>query len=250
MAFGLVAAPAILRNVPLAAQETASGDVMEDFDQLIYPPFGAIGAPEKFGYTKPSKEQIERVAKIINETPEGPHPLAIARSFTQRFTDKEPRVISQWPAPDAWNPLIVEFFKSTSTPANNDMVAWCAAFANWCIERNRKTGTRSAASQSFVDPKNAKWFKKISDPEPGDLAVWTCYEIPSGKNLGLGHVAFVTGKPGADSVPTISGNVSDDNHSSIIVEKPFPTRDRVVRRTVNGKRVPATMKLNSYVRMA
>jgi uncharacterized protein (TIGR02594 family) len=223
---------------------------VESFDQLIYPPLGAINQPEKFGYAKPTQAQRDKAAKIINETPKGPNPLAIARSFSERFGESDPRAISQWPAPDAWNPLVVEFFKSTASPANNDMVAWCAAFANWCIERNGRTGTRSAASQSFVDPKNAKYFKKINDPDFGDLVVWTCYDDKSGKSLGLGHVAFVTGKPSGDSVPTISGNTSDDNHYSIIVEKPFSTKDRKVYRTVNGTKVLSVMKLNSFLRMA
>jgi uncharacterized protein (TIGR02594 family) len=250
MACGLLAAPTFLRTIPALGQQTSEATEAEFFVQLIYPPFDAINQPEKFGYAKPTQEQKDKVTRIVNETPKGPTPLAIARSFSSRYGKSDPKAISQWPAPDAWNPLIVEFFKSTASPVNNDMVAWCAAFANWCIERNGKTGTRSAASQSFVDPKNAKYFEKTKDPDEGDLVVWTCYDANSEKNLGLGHVAFVTDKPSGDLVPTISGNTSGDNHYSIIAEKPFSIRDRKVYRTVGGSRVLSVMKLNSYLKIA
>ncbi|MGE4045290.1 MAG: CHAP domain-containing protein [Acetobacteraceae bacterium] len=242
----LLAATALFQAVPAVGQEEESSS----FNQLIYPPFGALDAPQKFGYEAPTRAQKEKVDRILQDTPKGPSPLAIARSFSERYGKSDPQAISQWPAPAAWNPLVVEFFRATSLKVNNDMVAWCAAFANWCIERNGRTGTRSAASQSFVDPKNARYFKKTQNPDIGDLVVWTCYEATSGKNLGLGHVAFVTGKPDGDSIPTISGNMNDDNHSSIIVEKPIPVKDRKVYRTINGSKVLTVMKLNAYLKMA
>ena len=249
MALGLAAAaPSILRISKALGQDDEAK--AESFVQLIYPPLEALSQPENFGYLEPDQAQKDKVDRIINETPKGPTPLAIARSFIDRFATSDPGAISQWPAPDSWNPLIVRFFQSTSMNVANDMVAWCAAFANWCIERNNKTGTRSASSQSFVDPRNAKYFPRTNDPQQGDLAVWTCYDAQSGNSLNLGHVAFVSDKPSGNSVLTISGNTSRDNHYSIIAEKPFATKDREVYRTVNGARVPTVMKLNAYLKIA
>jgi uncharacterized protein (TIGR02594 family) len=247
---GLLASQVFLRAPASLGDEQREQADSTNFVQLIYPPFGAINQPEKFGYAKPSADQKDRAIQIENQSPKGPTPVAIAQSFAERYGKSDPKAISQWPAPDAWNPLIVDFFKSTASPVNNDMIAWCAAFANWCIERNGKTGTRSASSQSFIDPKNSKYFIRTDSPDAGDLAVWTCYDSQSGKNLGLGHVAFVTGKPSEDSVPTVSGNTSDDNHYSIIAEKQFSIKDRKVYRTIGGTRVPSVMKLNTYLRLA
>lgn len=247
---GLISTPIFLRGQPVLAQQPPPEPVPDSFDQLIYPPTDAIFAPERFGYLKPTQEQRERIRKIISETPKGPTPLAIAQSFVERFATSEPDLISQWPAPETWNPLIVEFFGSTASPANNDMVPWCAAFANWCIDRNGKVGTRSAASQSFLEKKNARYFSRVQQPEPGNLAIWTCYDLDSGKSLGLGHVAFVSGKPDAKSVPTVSGNTSDDRHSSRIVEKPFSLLDRKANRTINRKKVPCLMKFNTYLKIS
>jgi len=227
--------------VSRAAEED---DEAGPLDQLIYPPFGAIDAPQPFGYKPPTEKEKQRAEDIIKSTPKGPAPIDIAKSFFDRFYTTDPKTISQWPAPEAWNPLIVQFFSATTLKANNDMVAWCAAFANWCIERSGRKGSRSAASQSFLDKKN---FKQTNDPAIGDLAVFTCYEKNTNKSLGLGHVAFVMHKPAGGRVKVLGGNQSADGHSSIISERDFMTGDRDVRRHVDGKYVPCTMRLNTYI---
>lgn len=214
------------------------------FTQLMYPPFEALDAPQKFGYSPATAEQKEKSKKIILETPKGPRPIDIAENLVARFYEKDPDAISQWPAPSAWNPLVVEFFSSTSLRVNNDMVHWCAAFANWCLERSGRVSSRSASSQSFL---NNKSFKKTTDPNVGDLAVFTCYDTNSGKNIGLGHVTFVREKPSNGRLKVIGGNQSKDGHSSIISATEFPIGDRPVKRHIDGKYVACTMRLNSYI---
>jgi len=98
--------------------QQAEVEEADAFIQLIYPPLGAINQPEKFGYAQPTQAQKDKAAKIVNETPKGPNPVSIARSFSERFGKNDPKAISQWPAPEAWNPLIVEFFKKTASPVN------------------------------------------------------------------------------------------------------------------------------------
>ena len=124
------------------------------------------------------------------------------------------------------------------------MVAWCAAFANWCLKRSARTGSQSAASQSFL---SATDFKRNSDPKVGDLAVFTCYDKDNGSSLGLGHVAFVKAKPTNGRVLVLGGNQSADGHSSVISERYFPTDAQIVKRHVAGKYVDCNMKLNTYI---
>jgi uncharacterized protein (TIGR02594 family) len=245
---GIVTVPGLLENNSLSAEETPpeSGDIVE----LDYPPFEDINPERPFGSTPPTDVQRKKVEGIIAETPMGPTPVAIALSFVQRFATSDPKAISQWPRNEPWNPLVITFFESTSTPANNDMVPWCAAFANWCIKRAGKNGTRSASSQSFVESSAARYFIRTDNPDVGDLVVFTCYRPETGQELNLGHVAFLTGKPSGDSIPTVSGNTSKDGRYSIIAEKPFPAKPQTVYRTVNGTRLKTIMKVNTYLRIA
>lgn len=237
-----IAACSVLRFELAQAQAPAPDEV--PFEQLTFPAFEAIGKPELFGYKPATAAQKEKVKEIIRTTPNGPTPIAIVQSFIDRYYVSDPEAISQWPAPKEWNPLVVAFFSSTSYPANSDMIPWCAAFANWCLERAGRTGSRSASSQSFLANKA---FKKTNDPKVGDLAIFTCYDPVTKKSVGLGHVAFVKDKPANGRVKVVGGNQSKDGHSSIISEAEFPLGDRAVKRHIGGKYVPCVMRLNTFI---
>jgi uncharacterized protein (TIGR02594 family) len=237
-AFGIAGSVVLLRSARLAAE-----DAPEPFNQLIYPPIEALDNPEPFGYQPATEDEINKAKLISEQTPKGPRPIDIAQSFVDRFYKSELNAISQWPAPSHWNPLIVEFFSATSYHANNDMIAWCAAFANWCLERAGKSGSRSAASQSFL----SKDFEATKNPKPGDLAIFTCYDKASGKSLGLGHVTFFKSKISETYINVVGGNQSGDGHSSIISERPFFVADRDVGRHVGNNYVTCTMRLNRYI---
>jgi len=242
MILGLVVAPALIKSLPtLASTENAGEDT---FYQLTYPSPDELDGFQKFGYEPATEDEKSKAAEIIKNTPKGPMPIDIAQSFVDRFYLVDPKAISQWPVPESWNPLVVAFFSSTSLRPNNDMVAWCAAFANWCIERSGRNGSRSAASQSFLSD---KYFKTTDNPNVGDLAIFTCYDKVSGTSLGFGHVAFVKEKPANGRIRVIGGNQSADGHYSIISDRYFSTGDRDVRRHVDGKYVACTMRLNSYI---
>jgi uncharacterized protein (TIGR02594 family) len=241
---GLVTTPLLLRPQMVLAQ---AGESDEDrFDQLIYPPIEAIDDPQPFGYDEPTQKQKDKAKAIEQSMPKGPTPVAIAQAFVDRYYQSDPEAISQWPAPSAWNPLVRTFFGATTLKANNDMVAWCAAFANWCIERSGRDGSRSAASQSFL----SQDFKKTNDPQPGDLAIFTCYDRSTGKSLGLGHVTFFKRKTSDKKILVVGGNQAKDNHSSIISERDYGVTDRDVRRHIGNEYVLCTMRLNTYVSMA
>jgi uncharacterized protein (TIGR02594 family) len=242
--FSMLATPLVLRS-RMAYADEADPVVGQDipFQQLAFPPIDSIDNEEPFGYSPPTEAQRSKAADIINATPKGPTAFDVAKSFITRFAKSDPDAISQWPAPQAWNPLVKEFFSATSLRVNNDMVDWCAAFVNWCIERNNKKGTNSAASQSFV---NSGIFPRVETPKQGDLVVFTCYDKQSGKSLGLGHVAFFETPTGANTIRVIGGNQSADGHSSIISERQFLTTPFDVHRHVGGEYVACTYKLNGY----
>jgi uncharacterized protein (TIGR02594 family) len=44
---------------------------------------------------------------------------------------------------NADNPRILEYHSATSLGARDDAVAWCSAFANWCMKQNSIVGTNS-----------------------------------------------------------------------------------------------------------
>ena len=214
------------------------------FAQLKFPPFAALDAAQRFGYSAPSYEQKRNAQRILDTTPTGPSPYDIAKSFIDRFARTDPEVISQWPAPRAWNPIITQFFSATSLRVNNDMIDWCAAFVNWCLERNNKRGTKSASSQSFV---TSGLYRRTDQPSAGDVAVFTCYNKQSGANLGLGHVAFFSSFAGSDRIRVLGGNQSSNGNSSIISERLYLAVPFDVIRHINGVAVPCIYRLNSFL---
>jgi len=254
---GVVGSPLLIRGIPACAQEApgipgaanasaqVDGPLDESLTQLEYPPLALLDTAKPFGNKPPPPSELARAKDVVNATPNGPTPVAIAQSFVDRFFASNPRVISQWPKPDAWNPLIVEFFKATTLKANNDMVAWCAAFANWCLDRAGKKSSRSAASQSFLNDA----FERTATPKVGDLAIFTCYRPGTTSSLGLGHVGFVASLPDTEFVEILGGNQATDGHASIISRKKYAIGNRSVYRTLNGKKVPCTMRLNTYVKV-
>lgn len=217
------------------------------FDQLPLPPLVSLDDPQPYGYDKPTADQLARAQKIVDETPKGPHPYDVANSFIKRFFQDDPDAIAQWPAPASWNPLVKGFFDATSLRAQNDMINWCAAFVNWCIERNNIKGTDSASSQSFV---TSEKFGSTATPSRGDLVVFTCYDKQSGKSLGLGHVAFFEQDLGDSKIRVIGGNQSADGHSSIISRRVFSTKPFDSHRHVGDEYIPCTFALNKYLKVA
>jgi uncharacterized protein (TIGR02594 family) len=234
----LVSSPLLFAARTHAIEEDTPVDTIED---LEYPSFDVIDPVKQFGASVPS--EAAKAKAIWSGAPKGPKPIDVANYFIDNFAESDPDAISQWPRADAWNPLVVEFFRVTSYKAENDMVPWCAAFVNWCLKRTNRTGSGLAASQSFLDPKS---FALTSNPSIGDVAVFTCYSKSTGKSVGLGHVAFVAAKPGATHVLLAGGNQGGNNRS-MICRRPYPLNEVESSRRINGKKTPVTFKFNTYV---
>ena len=105
-------------------------------------------------------------------------------------------------------------------------------------------GSRSASSQSFL----ASRFPVTSDPQRGDLAVFSCYNKDD-RELNLGHVAFFLSRVDEKHVKLIGGNQSGNAHGSIISIRNFSTLDSLIHRHVDGKLVECTFRLNRFVKI-
>lgn len=96
------------------------------------------------------------------------------------------------------NPRIVEYFRHTSLGPSPDSVAWCGAFANYCMDKGGYNGTRSAAARSWLN-----WGVILKDFTRGAVCVFSRGDDPS-----LGHVGFAMRDLG-DEIEIISGNSSN-----------------------------------------
>jgi uncharacterized protein (TIGR02594 family) len=195
--------------------------------------WGNFTNKEAQGTIKPNSDEELLAAKISKELPPGLNPIEVALYFWGVGQGAKGEAlkpyVTAWPV--RWNPLIVEFFVSTSLKPSNDETAWCAAFMNYCLLRStdgKKTdgtgkGTKSAAAMSF-----AKWGTSTVAPKPGDIVV---FENVMDKRKG--HVGFFLADKG-ESVLVLGGNQFEG--------KP-------VRHTVNRKLLKkdgTTLKLHSY----
>jgi hypothetical protein len=125
------------------------------------------------GRKTPPSIEFNITKAIIDNAPTS-HPLSIARYFdaisSQRGIKRYQKYAESWDG--IYNPIIIEFFRSTkldplSPDMGGDETAWCAAFANWCLNRAGFKGTGSASSGSF-----RCFGDETKDPRPGDYAVW------------------------------------------------------------------------------
>jgi uncharacterized protein (TIGR02594 family) len=210
---------------------------------------GELDPLKLYGTGNPSDDERERAAAIIQGAPSGPAPIDVARYF---LSDKvDPHYREQWPKSAAWNPVIVEFFKAAGFTASNDMVAWCAAFVNWCLVQSLRRGSGSPSSQSFLDETK---FKRTNNPKIGDVVVFTCRRVEDDKPIGLGHVAFVSSIPTGDRMTVVGGNQHKGGHSSIISEVTFPFVSNKFGRCVSAQadgtctqRVDVVLKQSAFI---
>ena len=245
----IVLAGVTLTTCPFYLCPTA-GQISESQRELLapydYPPVEAQTQPRVFGLHQPDQGQTDKASAIIASTPTGPRPFDVAKSFVTRFTTNDPDAISQWPLPQAWNPLVVEFFSATPDRATNDTVPWCAAFMNWCLERSHRPSTNSASSQSFA---TTNLFEQTSSPGEGDIVVFTCYAADGTTSLGVGHVTFFERTIDANHIVCLGGNQSG-NRPSTISEERFPTQPFNSRRHINGNYVEVIYRIKKYLSVA
>lgn len=114
---------------------------------------------------------------------------------------------------------VLEYFKAAGHGyVVSDEVAWCSAFANFCMSEAGYSGTKSLTARSWL-----KWGHKV-DPQPGAVLIFS-----RGNSSWQGHVAFCL-EVHKDHFVVIGGNQS--NQVSIA---------RYPRSRLLGARMPATM---------
>lgn len=84
-------------------------------------------------------------------------------------------------AGDGSNPRILEYHQHTGLKASDDAVAWCSAFANWCMDKAGLDGSNAANARSWLD------WGRACEPEFGCVTVLSRGD-PKGWQ---GHVGFL-----------------------------------------------------------
>ncbi len=197
--------------------ESARAAVLADWQQALADSIAARDALTLGRIVPPPTDPIwQEVDQLLAGAPSGvTSPLKVGQYLAVSVPMKFRRA---WPEanlqnPTAANPLIVRLFLSTHTVPSGDTTPWCAAFANWCIERAGLTGTASAASQSFLEWGEEVWSRpKGGSPttaaRPGDVAVFRWRSDPD-----HGHVGFFCGVTAgmAGRVDILGGNQLEGN---------------------------------------
>jgi uncharacterized protein (TIGR02594 family) len=104
--------------------------------------------------------------------------------------------ITAWPLD--WNPVIVEFFKTTDTQPSGDTTSWCAAFVNFCLIKAAIGKTLPAGSQEPTRSAASSTFRYWSSQTPGELGKDSGNTVRPGdlvvfrnkQSPGYGHVGF------------------------------------------------------------
>ncbi len=200
---------------PPLPNDLQSSDLPEYFDLKI--------DIRKLGTAKPTTEEEKFAREVLAKAPYNTTPYKVAQYFRDVgkgvYGEKYRPYAGGWPI--RYNPIIIEFFKSTKLQPLDpgglgDATFWCAAFANWCIARassrdgtirdqDLRRGTQSASSGSF-----RCFGQATSQPRRGDVVVWAVHGTVDGCRIGSGHVAFFDGDDfAAGAIPVIGGNQTD-----------------------------------------
>lgn len=170
---------------------------------------GPLPRPEDRGTSPAELIEINTAEAIFDRCPNEGTPMDVARFFVDvangKHGDEWVPYARGWPV--RWNPVIVTFFEATSTQPSGDVTPWCAAFANWCINRvTNRPATKSASSGSF-----RRYGEETNKPREGDLVV---FKSTDGKRAaaGRGHVGFFI-REDATRVLVLGGNqIKQGNH--------------------------------------
>lgn len=107
------------------------------------------------------------------------------------------------------NPEVMQFFyKIGFTSIKNDEVNWCAAFVNFCMEKQGYKHPNTLLARSWL-----KMGQPVKDPQPGDLVIF--WRV---KQTGWqGHVGFFIKEDKASNLVYVYGG----NQGGTVCLKPF-----------------------------
>jgi uncharacterized protein (TIGR02594 family) len=103
----------------------------------------------------------------------------------------------------------MQFFHKSGFPSiANDEVNWCAAFVNFCMEKEGYSHPNSLLARSWL-----KMGQRIDDPKPGDLVIFWRAKQKSWQ----GHVGFFIKEDKAKGLIYVYGG----NQGGAVCLKPF-----------------------------
>ena len=95
------------------------------------------------------------------------------------------------------NPRIIEYHSTTSLKADEDEIAWCSSFVNWCFKKCGLKGTNSASARSWLN-----WGQEVKVPYKG------CVVVLSRGTGWQGHVGFLVEEKDS-MIGLLGGNQND-----------------------------------------
>jgi uncharacterized protein (TIGR02594 family) len=119
--------------------------------------------------------------------------------------------------------------KSSVVSGQSDAVAWCSAFANWCMNQAGLVGTQAPHARSWL-----QWgeFLPITAPVYGCIVVFS-----RGHASWQGHVGFFVGPAPGGRICVLGGNQRSRNGDAVCL-KEFATQDWLGYRWPLGLRKP------------
>ena len=107
------------------------------------------------------------------------------------------------------NPVILKFFHETGFRSiKNDEVSWCAAFVNFCMQKQGYSHPKTLLAKSWLN-----MGQPVNDPKPGDIVIFW-----RGKQSGWqGHVGFFIKEDKENNLIYVYGG----NQGGAVCLKPF-----------------------------
>lgn len=132
------------------------------------------------------------------------------------------------------NPNILAMWKDLGLPCNSDQTPWCAVFVNWVLKQCNYRYVQTARAFDLRDKPDRWKATKVSDPQPGDIIVWSyshvsfVYQvkdgmiIPCGGNQGGGRASNNNPTGGLVTVNYASG-ISPSDSKIVGIYRPSKT---------------------------
>jgi len=96
-----------------------------------------------------------------------------------------------------------------------DQTAWCMAFVNWTLKQCNYRYVQSARAYDLRDKPDRWKMTKVTDPQPGDICVWSYSHVNFVYEVKNGKCTFVGGNQGG-------GKVTDNNPTGGSVTISYP----------------------------
>ncbi|CAG2154723.1 C40 family peptidase [Cupriavidus numazuensis] len=192
--------------------QTTQGEDVDYVDYVASPP----QAYQPYGTSPPLAAQIEKSKKLMEKAPEATTPSDVLKYYETLQDRNEHGELYNAAWANEWNPVIVEFYHSTSLPkaqiySQGDTIAWCAACLNYVLNRLGKQSTGNAMSGSFRLGKGLG--SETETPKIGEDII--VFKRSTGVDVGHGHVGIYMGETDAHYLVLGGNQKAGKRYSSI-----------------------------------